>query len=103
MSLAQYIAGLNYDPRVLLSVVQDGATQTVPVKERTAQSNAVVICTKTRTSLKKNLSEVAILSPSSGVVFPGALVLADENLMEGHPTPIALERKPCDFRSTCRD
>ena len=95
MDLAQYIAGLNYDPRILLSVVEDGATQAVPVKERTTQSNAVVICTKTRTSLKKNLSEVAILSPAAGVVFPGALVLADENLMEGHPTPIALPRRDC--------
>jgi thiol-activated cytolysin len=95
MSLADYIAGLSYDPRVLLSVVNDGATQAVPVKERTTQSNAVVICTKTKTSLKKNLTEVAILSPTAGVVFPGALILADEDLKEGHPTPLALPRKEC--------
>ncbi|UPG88067.1 thiol-activated cytolysin family protein [Luteibacter aegosomaticola] len=95
MSIGDYIAGLSYDPRVLLSVVADGATQAVPLKERTTQSNAVVICTKTKTSLKKNLSEVAILSPSAGVIFPGALVLADEDLMEGHPTPLALARNSC--------
>jgi thiol-activated cytolysin len=29
------------------------------------------------------------------VVFPGALILADEDLMEGHPTPIALPRTEC--------
>lgn len=95
MSIAEYISGLSYDPRVLLSVVEDGATQAVPVKERTTQSNAVVICTKTKTSLKKNLSEVAIMSPAAGVIFPGALVLADDDLMEGHPTPLALARNEC--------
>jgi len=95
MSLADYISGLSYDPRVLLSVVEDGATQAVPVKDRTTQSNAVVICTKTKTTLKKNLSEVAILSPAAGVVFPGGLVRADEDLMDGHPTPIALPREKC--------
>lgn len=96
MNLSDYIAGLSYDPRVLLSVVEDGATQAVPVKERTTQSNAVVICTKTKTSLRKNLSEVAIMSPAAGVIFPGALILADEDLMEGRPTPIAaLARKEC--------
>lgn len=95
MSIADYISGLSYDPRVLLSVVADGATQAVPLKERTTQSNAVVICTKTKTNLRKNLSEVAILSPAAGVIFPGALVLADEDLMEGHPTPLALARSEC--------
>lgn len=96
MKLSEYISGLSYDPRILLSVVEDGATQALPVKERTTQSNAVVICTKTKTSLKKNLSEVAIMSPAAGVVFPGALILADEDLMEGRPTPLAaLERREC--------
>jgi thiol-activated cytolysin len=89
-----YIASLNYDPRVLLSVVPDGTTSSVPVKTREALGNSVVICTKKDHSVKKNLDEVAILSPTAGVVFPGALVLADENMVDGRPTPIALSRHP---------
>ncbi len=90
----RYIASLDYDPQVLLAVVPDGSTSTIPVKDRQQNNNGVIICTKTRRSLNKNLSEVAILSPTAGVVFPGALVLADQNLTEGHPTPIALPRGP---------
>lgn len=92
--IEQYIENLDYDPRVLLAVVPDGSTSTIPVKDRQHANNGVIICTKTRHSLNKNLSEVAILSPTAGVVFPGALVLADENLSDGHPTPLALPRGP---------
>ena len=87
-----YIASLDYNPQVLLAVVPDGSTSTIPVKDRQLTNNGVIICTKTRHTLNKNLSEVAVLSPTAGVVFPGALVLADQNLSEGRPTPIALSR-----------
>jgi thiol-activated cytolysin len=89
-----YLASLNYDPRVLLSVVPDGTTSSVPVKTREALGNSVVICTKVQHNVKKNLDEVAILSPTAGVVFPGALVIADQNMVDGHPTPISLIRRP---------
>ena len=89
-----YIRGLNYDPRRLLSVVEDGSTSSMPVKDREAGNNAVIICTKTQHSLKKNLSDVAILSPTGGVIFPGAIVRADANLAEGRPSPSALPRGP---------
>jgi thiol-activated cytolysin len=93
-SIERYIAGLNYDPRVLLSVVPEGTTSAVPVKDRQPMSNGVIICTKIQHKLNKNLDAVAILSPTAGVVYPGALVRADQNLSEGHPTPIALPRGP---------
>ena len=95
VSVSQYLAGLTYDPRVVLSVTPDGSTTAIPVKERTGSNNAVIISTKTKTSLSKNLNEVALLSPSTGVVFPGALILANEQLMDGQPTPISLARGAC--------
>ena len=95
LSISQYLTGLAYDPRVVLSVAPDGSTTAIPLKERTSSNNAVIICTKTRTSLSKSLGEVALLSPSSGVAFPGALVLCNEQLMDGQPTPISLPRGTC--------
>ncbi len=92
--IASYIAGLNYDPQQILAIVPDGTTSSQPVKDRNTVGNAVIICTKIEHSLKKNLSEVAILSPAAGIIFPGALVRADQAMMEGHPTPIALPRAP---------
>ncbi|WP_158292066.1 thiol-activated cytolysin family protein [Paracraurococcus ruber] len=85
------IAGLNYDPAQVLSVVPDGTTTTQPDRSRVPGSNAVIIATTRRHTLQKNLSEVAILSPSA-VAFPGALLRADRALMDGTPTPIALPR-----------
>jgi thiol-activated cytolysin len=92
--IASYIAGLTYDPQQILAIVPDGTTSSQPVKDRNTVGNAVIICTKIEHSLKKNLSEVAILSPAAGIIFPGALVRADQAMMEGHPTPIALPRAP---------
>jgi len=91
-ALDAYITGLNYDPQQILSVVPDGTTSAQPVKNRQTVGNAVIICTTTQHTLKKNLSEVAILSPSAGVIFPGALIRADQDMMEGHPQPIVLPR-----------
>jgi len=87
-----YIASLAYDPRVVLSVVNDGETSALPVKNRQNVSNGVIICTSTKHTLSKNLDEVAILSPSAGVIFPGGLLLADQNMMDGRATPISLHQ-----------
>jgi thiol-activated cytolysin len=94
IKIDQYISSLQYDPRQLLSVVPDGTTSSLPVKERQTDNKGVIICTKTKHTLKKNLDEVAILNPGAGVVFPGALIQADEAMMEGRPTPITLPRAP---------
>ena len=91
-ALDNYIRSLNYDRRRLLSVQEDGATESLPSKTRSNTGNAVIITTKRQHSLRKNLSDVAILRPTAGVIFPGALVIADQNLMEGQPTPIGLAR-----------
>jgi thiol-activated cytolysin len=90
-----FIRSLSYDPRQLLAVQPDGATQSLPpTKERSLGSGSVIIATKRQHRLSKNLSDVAILRPTAGVIYPGALVLADVNLMEGQPTPISLGRAP---------
>jgi thiol-activated cytolysin len=48
--------------------------------------------------LQKELSDVAILSPTAGVVFPGALVRANRRLAEGRPDPIGVARAPVTIR-----
>lgn len=94
-ALDAYIRSLAYDPRQLLAVQPDGATQALPpTKERSLGAGSVIIATKRQHRLSKNLSDVAILRPTAGVIYPGALVVADVNLMEGQPTPIGLARAP---------
>lgn len=94
MTIDELIYSLSYNPTALLAVTPDGNTTTQPDTTRVDNSSAVIITTKTQHKLSKSLSDVALLRPTSGVVFPGALILADGNLMDGQPTPIALKRAP---------
>jgi len=69
-----YIRALSYDPRALLSVKPEGSTESLPQTDRQSAGNAVIICTTKKVSLRKNLDGVAILRPTDGVIYPGALV-----------------------------
>lgn len=92
--LNSFIENLQYDPNQLLAVQTDGSTSSQPDKNRSTLPNAVIICTNINHTLRKNLDEVAILSPQAGAIFPGGIVTADQNLMEGKPTAVGLSRAP---------
>jgi thiol-activated cytolysin len=100
-SISDYIAKLRYDPRLLLSVQEAGSREAVPVggtKNRRKTGNAVVICEKKPRKLDKTMDKLSILKPTAGVVYPGALIVADRKLAEGLPTPITLPRAPITLR-----
>ncbi|HEX9392011.1 MAG TPA: thiol-activated cytolysin family protein [Usitatibacteraceae bacterium] len=91
-----FVYGLSYDPRVLLATRENGATEALPGRE--GDGNKVIICTNKTRDLTKELSEVTILSPVTGVVFPGALVRANRNLADGKPDAITLPRSAITLR-----
>lgn len=95
-SIDDYIYGLKYDPRNLLSVREDGSTESLPGRQ--AGRENVIICTNNKRGLDKELSDVTVLSPTSGVVYPGALVRANRSLAEGKPEAITLPRAPITVR-----
>lgn len=103
-SLRQYIRSLQYDARKLLMVQGDGGTLIVDKeksqkKERKQGNAAIIRCTRTERSLSKNFEDVAILQPTQGVIYPGALVYADQELVDGKPRPLTgLPRAPIDLR-----
>ncbi|MCG2419313.1 thiol-activated cytolysin family protein [Aequorivita sp. F47161] len=85
--------GLQYDPRILLSVNNQGSI--VPVQNETSSSeskkegnNSVIVCRKSSYNLTSNVEDVAIMRPTNGIIWPGALVIANRSLAEGLPTPI---------------
>jgi len=93
----EFVQSLNYDARRLLSLPANGSTEALPAP-KTTNPNAIVICTKRERSLTGDLQDIAIVNPTSGVVFPGALVLANQNLAEGRPDPVAVARNPVTLR-----
>lgn len=91
-----YLAGLDYDPRQILS--EQVGDSVLPAKalpdEQHDDGNAIVVVKQVKHNLKGNLDDVLILSPTHSVVWPGALVKADQDLVRGTPTPIQCRRAP---------
>lgn len=96
-TLNQFLRGLSYDARQLLSLPANGSTEALPAP-KTNNPNAIILCTKREKSLNGDLQDIAIMNPTSGVVYPGALVLANQRLAEGRPDPIVLDRSPITLR-----
>jgi thiol-activated cytolysin len=103
-SLRQYIKSLSYDPKLLLAVQPTGGELLQEKvkstdKTREAKPGKIVRCTRTTRSLSGNFDDVARLQPTQGVIYPGALLYADQNLVDGQPRPMTgLPRAPIDLR-----
>ena len=103
-SLRQYIKALTYDPKLLLAVQPTGGELIQEKIKGTSQTRdtkpgKIVRCTRTDHSLSGNFDDVAILQPTQGVIYPGALLYADQNLVDGQPRPLTgLPRAPIDLR-----
>jgi thiol-activated cytolysin len=70
-----------------------------PTKTKKKGDKTIIRCLTTERSLKKNFEEVAILQPTKGVIYPGALIFADKELTDGKPRPLTgLPRAPIDLR-----
>ncbi len=98
-----YIKKLNYDQQALLNVQPTGsqnASREVLDADTTTtnENNQETFCVKTTYNLKTNFEDVAILRPTAGIVWPGALVKGNQSLMDGLPEPITLPRAPVTLR-----
>ncbi len=103
-TLGQYIRGLSYNPTSLLAVQ---ATGNQPIFERVIKkdenrqqaSGKIILCTRTTRNLSRNFDEIAILQPTRGAIYPGALIFADNELVNGSPRPLnGLPRAPLNLR-----
>ncbi|MCB9208352.1 MAG: thiol-activated cytolysin family protein [Ignavibacteriales bacterium] len=98
-NIRDYISKLSYNSEEMLNYQQ---TNGLP-SERDVLSDSsetiengdyVTICKNTEYNLRKNFEEVAILRPSNGVIWPGALVKGNQSLMDGVPEEIGIDRAP---------
>jgi thiol-activated cytolysin len=102
--ISDYIRSLQYDPDELLQVQPTAGAATARSETFTEPASTTrsggeyITCLKKGYNLKSNAEEVAILRPTNGIVFPGALVRGDTSLLDGAPIPITLRRAPAEFR-----
>ncbi len=90
------ISGIDFDAETVLEK-QDivGSSQRTEGEEGYSESgdeNEYLACATKSYNLKQNFDEVAILRPTDGVVYPGALMVANKNLLLGSPDPVSLGR-----------
>jgi len=104
MDIDDYIRSLQYDQNSILnvndingsntdrSVLSDNVTGGSPV------NGQVTACHTITYGLDKNLDKVSILRPTNGVIWPGALVYGDKDLLTGVPRAMTLDRAPMKLR-----
>ena len=99
-----FLETLTYNSDDLLNVQEtDGLPSKRTVKDKTpgeitTEKGIIKSCTKTAYSLEQNFEEVAILRPTIGVLWPGAMVIGNQSLMDGLPEPLTLPRSEVQLR-----
>lgn len=93
-----YISGLRYSPQTLLAEQTEAvvSAQRLP-EEIEDDGREIVICRQARHRLQGNIEDIVILDPLQGVVWPGALVKVDDDLVRGTPSPIRCRRAPASL------
>jgi thiol-activated cytolysin len=96
-----YVSSLQYDADQMLNV-QDTGNQD---RKQTQLGDPEVTdewvpgvgekhCVRTRYNLQQNFDKLAIMRPTQGIVWPGALVKGNQSLTDGLPEPVTLARAP---------
>jgi thiol-activated cytolysin len=99
-SIGEYLNSLNYDGKALLNYQETGGQDVSRTEESSDTTTEEIpgggskVCQETTYSLKQNFDRVAVLRPTNGVIYPGALVKANQGMMDGLPEPVTLPRAP---------
>jgi hypothetical protein len=100
--ISEYIQSLSYDPEELLNVqpIDESLSKNLLFSETTPEMDGhdLIVCTVEDYNLQQNAEQVAILRPTNGIIWPGALVKVNEGLLNGLPEPVTLKHAPTTLR-----
>ncbi|WP_374959385.1 thiol-activated cytolysin family protein [Gilvibacter sp.] len=103
-SINEYLFSLSYNADELLEVQETGGLASYREETFTDTDpgspvqGTVTGCTTTGYDLYSNFDQIAILRPTEGVIYPGALVVGNGTMLDGAPTPFAVDRAPAQMR-----
>ena len=98
-SINAYLTKLTYNPDELLNIQSNtgkNVNEGNPVKDTNLGS--VEECRTDDYSIRSNFEDVAIFDPTLGVVYPGALVIGNTEMLDGAPEPLQIQRAPMKLR-----
>ncbi|MBP0905355.1 thiol-activated cytolysin family protein [Mariniflexile gromovii] len=103
-NISDLIKNLSYNANTLLNVKETGGgpnkrTKTSDKNTSTSPNLGYYeTCNTKKYSLETNFDDVAILRPTNGIIWPGALVVGNQGMLDGMPDPITLGRAPVKLR-----
>ena len=98
-AINEAIAALSYDPERLLNVQSN--TGTDPSEERVRRTTSLGTVTECRTidyNIRSNFQDVVMFDPTLAVIYPGALVIGNGELLKGVPQPLQISKAPTQLR-----
>ncbi len=98
-SINAYLSKLSYDPDVLLNVQSSPGSESKVISDNSSNSlGSVNECRTNEYDIRSNFEDVAIFDPTLGVVYPGALVIGNNQMLDGSPQPLQIQRAPMRLR-----
>ncbi len=91
------IRGLQYEPKKILSIQGTGESSFIPNTGFHDQQKYIVVH-REKARLTTETAELSALENIKNSIYPGAILLADRNLMDNNPTVPAFSRAPMRFR-----
>ncbi|MFC5281576.1 thiol-activated cytolysin family protein [Arcanobacterium canis] len=86
-----YIYGLSYDPLKLLAVNGE-ANDTLPSTTASANGDTFTVVNRTKKNLDAHTSDLSVIEANNAAIYPGALVRANQSLVNGNPSIVPVDR-----------
>lgn len=94
-----YLTNLSYNPDELLNVQSETGSNVRNISDDSSTSNGKIeTCRVDEHDIRSNFEDVAIFDPALGVVYPGALVIGNGEMLDGAPLPLLISRAPAKLR-----
>lgn len=90
--ISDYLDNLDYDKDTILKVTDDGSSKVKTGRSTAGDSDHFYIVSNEEKSIEKGNMDIASMDASSNVVYPGALIQANDNVMAGKPDLVRVDR-----------
>ena len=91
-----FILAMDYDKKKLLTH-QGESIENRFIKEGNQLPDEFVVIERKKRSLSTNTSDISVTATNDSRLYPGALLVVDETLLENNPTLLAVDRAPMTY------
>lgn len=97
MTIDEGIRNLEYDSRRVLAYDGETISKFLP-KEGKFDRDKFIVTTRTKRNIEDKLFDISVVTSTLDRIYLGAILLANQRLMENLPTEVSCEKKSLSFR-----